>query len=68
MGESKWDILKLLPPAVLPKMIPVEAGAKMDTVLSELEAAEIEFPLITKPDIGERGFLVKKLEPYENKS
>lgn len=62
MGESKWDILKLLPPTVLPKMVPVEAGANMDTVLSELEAAEIEFPLIAKPDIGERGFLVKKIQ------
>ena len=65
MGESKWDILELLPPEIVPKTILVEAGADFDSLLSALEQAGIEFPLIAKPDVGERGFLVKKIENPE---
>ena len=36
MGESKWDILKLLPPEILPKTIPVEAGENFEKVTVDL--------------------------------
>ena len=62
MGESKWDILKLLPPEILPKTLPVEAGADIEQVLIDVKNAGIEYPLIAKPDVGERGFLVKKIQ------
>jgi hypothetical protein len=62
MGESKWDILKLLPKEILPKMVLVEASEGFETVLNKVKNAGIEFPLIAKPDVGERGFLVKKIE------
>lgn len=62
MGESKWDILQLLPPGILPKSIPVQAGADFGTVQEELDKIGISYPLIAKPDVGERGFLVKKIE------
>ena len=62
MGESKWDILKLLPKEIVPKTILVEANDDFEKVLTALQHAEIGFPLIAKPDIGERGFLVKKIE------
>ncbi len=65
MGESKWDILTLLPPEILPKMIPVAAGEDFEKVMAALQQAEIPFPLIAKPDVGERGFLVKKVESLE---
>ena len=62
MGESKWDILQLLPPEIVPKMIFVAAGEDFEKVMFGLEQAGIGFPLIAKPDVGERGFLVKKVE------
>ena len=62
MGESKWDILKLLPPEIVPKTVSIQAEADFEQVLSALDAAKINFPLIAKPDVGERGFLVKKIE------
>jgi hypothetical protein len=65
MGESKWDILELLPPEILPKTIPVQAGEDFVNILTALDRAAIGFPLIAKPDVGERGFLVKKVESPE---
>ncbi len=65
MGESKWDILKLLPQEIVPKTILVEVSDDFEEVLTALESAEIGFPLIAKPDVGERGFLVKKIDNQE---
>jgi len=65
MGESKWDILQLLPPEIVPRMISVNAGEDFEKVIFGLEQARINFPLIAKPDVGERGFLVKKVESPE---
>jgi hypothetical protein len=62
MGESKGYILRLLPPHIVPKTLEVAAGEDFGQVLAALESAGIGFPLIAKPDVGERGFLVKKIE------
>lgn len=61
MGESKFDILQLLPPAILPKTILVRAGESFEQVELARQQAGIGYPLIAKPDVGERGFLVKKI-------
>ncbi|MEO6039271.1 MAG: hypothetical protein ABIQ93_12735, partial [Saprospiraceae bacterium] len=61
MGESKFDILRRIPPEVLPKMLFVSAGTLFESVLYDLQAGGLTFPLIAKPDVGERGFLVKKV-------
>jgi hypothetical protein len=61
MGESKHDILKILPPAVVPKTVFVQPGDDFAGVLQQINAAGIGFPLIAKPDVGERGFLVGKI-------
>ncbi len=37
------------------------ANAPFEQVLAEAQAVNIDFPLIVKPDVGERGFLVKKI-------
>ncbi|MBX2892908.1 MAG: hypothetical protein KF734_18505 [Saprospiraceae bacterium] len=65
MGESKHDILRLLSPEHLPKTILVRGGEAFERVASALEKAGIHYPLIAKPDIGERGFLVKKISSPE---
>lgn len=60
MGESKHDILGLLPEEIVPKTIFVRPGTPFEQVMESLAHAGISFPLIAKPDVGERGFLVKK--------
>lgn len=58
-GESKMDILRLLPPEILPKTLFLEKENRLENLPEKLATAGIRFPLIAKPDIGERGFLVK---------
>lgn len=61
-GESKWSVLQKVPPSLIPKTILVKPGAPFTHTLKRLENAGIKFPLIAKPDIGERGFLVEKID------
>ena len=61
MGESKFDILQRLPGTVLPKMALAQAGMPFEEVLLSLKNLELSYPFIAKPDVGERGFLVKKI-------
>ena len=61
MGESKYDILQRLPAAIRPNMALVNARIPFEQMLSAIRSSGLAFPLIAKPDIGERGFLVKKI-------
>ncbi|HEU5291183.1 MAG TPA: hypothetical protein VFU05_11100 [Cyclobacteriaceae bacterium] len=61
LGESKFDVLKLIPDQYKPKTIFVEHAATKDQVLDLLHQHHIELPVIFKPDIGERGFMVKRI-------
>ena len=67
MGESKINILNRIPSVFLPKTIFIEQGkvSKSD-MLELLLEQQLTYPLIAKPDIGERGFLVEKLESEES--
>jgi hypothetical protein len=65
VGESKWDILRLLPPdAVVPTTL-IEP-APLDDRIAALEAAVRErrwsWPIILKPDVGERGTGVRLVQ------
>jgi hypothetical protein len=57
--ESKWSIFKRLPTHLYPKTIFISEEETFDSVLKKLGSAEINFPLIAKPDRGERGRGVK---------
>jgi hypothetical protein len=59
LGESKSDILKLLPPHIVPPTVLAKPDEKMEDVLLKMQHAGIEFPVVAKPDVGERGFLIK---------
>ena len=61
LGESKHDILQLLPPEIVPKTFLVRGGETFENVVIALKNVGIDYPLIAKPDVGERGFLVKKI-------
>ncbi|MFT5168428.1 MAG: hypothetical protein ACI8P3_003671 [Saprospiraceae bacterium] len=62
LGESKINILNRIPKAIIPKTIFIAIGrANLDYILKAAKDEGICFPLIVKPDIGERGFLVEKI-------
>lgn len=63
-GESKQDILKLIPKEFLPKQLFVHAG-KLPELKSLLEQNDLQFPVIAKPDVGERGSGVEKIYSLE---
>lgn len=58
LGEKKSDIFSQIPSAFIPKTVLIKAG---DWNHAHKEAAQIGYPLIAKPDIGERGRLVEKI-------
>ena len=61
-GESKMDILHKIPAKWIPRTLFISQGEDFEKVLREMKQANIFFPLILKPDVGERGFLVEKID------
>ncbi len=64
-GQPKQDILKLLDEKYLPKSLYFKHNAEFETVKSEIEEKEIGLPFIIKPEVGERGKGVEKIESFE---
>ena len=62
LGESKFDILEKIPAACKPATIRLEPVATLGGVLEKMTQAGITFPVVAKPDVGERGWLVEKIE------
>jgi len=60
-GESKNDVLNLIPHQYKPKAILVKAPTTKEKVLALIKDQRISFPVIFKPDLGERGFMVRKV-------
>lgn len=64
VGESKYDILQQLPRRWVPTTLVVEPGALDDRprgMQSEMSRRGLEFPVILKPDVGQRGFGVRRV-------
>src|SRR6478736_8848816 len=51
MGESKFDVLKLVPDELKPKTLLVKLPATSEQVCQQLMDNELSFPLIFKPDL-----------------
>lgn len=60
LDDKKSDIYKLVNPQYLP--ITIELQNPVDTFLNQMEHAGLSFPVMVKPDIGFKGFLVKKID------
>ncbi len=60
--ESKKDVYDLLPEGSYPRTWHFMPGTSINTVSSAVRDAGITYPLIVKPDIGERGLGVKKVD------
>ena len=64
-SESKYQTLALLPKALIPNSFLVLKSENIKTIPSKLEALHFKYPMIAKPDIGFRGYLVKKINTEE---
>jgi len=66
VNASKYDVLRQIMPAYLPKTLFVNPQQPKQMVTEALKTQEWhKFPLILKPDIGERGHGVKKINISE---
>jgi len=61
MGESKSEVLRMVPEDVKPKTVLINVPATTASVLKQLSEEHLSFPLIFKPDLGERGWMVRKI-------
>lgn len=63
-GESKYDILKSILPEFLPKTVffPNPVAISAADVVIKMQEIHLSFPIILKPDKGERGRGVAKIE------
>lgn len=61
VGESKKSILQKINDNFLPKTIYCNNQYNLQQIVSMLDNHKMEFPLIAKPDVGERGSNVEKL-------
>lgn len=60
-GESKYDVLKKVPQRYTATTILVQSPCTKDRVLKMIDEHNFKLPIIFKPDLGERGFMVKKI-------
>jgi hypothetical protein len=61
IGESKKDIIAIIPPDKHPKTVFFNLPINADIVLMDLQRAGMQYPLIGKPNVGGRGRGVKAL-------
>jgi hypothetical protein len=61
LGESKYGILEKLPAEYKPRTLLIEIPLGMGAILEKIQAERITFPLIAKPNVGERGWKVEKI-------
>lgn len=60
-GESKYDVLKKIPQVYFPRTRLIKQPVSVDQVLQHVKDHGLQLPVIFKPDIGERGFMVKRI-------
>ncbi len=64
-GESKYGILNKIPEHLRPAMAFVPYPASLQDVLQIMHKNKLTFPVISKPDVGERGFKVERVYSEE---
>ncbi len=61
MGESKFDILLKIPKQFIPKSIIIKTPATKSELAEQIREEKLSYPLIFKPDLGERGWMVQRI-------
>lgn len=65
IGSSKHGILSKIPPRYVPKGFLLQPEDSIVSIEDKMTAAGIAYPVILKPDIGERGFHVELINNRE---
>lgn len=65
LGESKFKILSKIPNDLIPKTLYFDPSVTVERIKAEMGHVQLDFPVICKPDIGERGWMVQKVESDE---
>ncbi len=60
-GESKFEVLEKIPSRYVPKTMRLHSSLKSKEVIKVITDEGFSFPLIFKPDLGERGYLVERI-------
>jgi hypothetical protein len=61
LGESKFDVMELIPSQYKPRTVFVKYPTSQQVVLDLFRHHGFQFPVIFKPDLGERGFMVNRI-------
>lgn len=61
-GESKYDVLKKVPGRYTPVTALIKTPCQKHEVMHTIQQQGLRFPVIFKPDLGERGFMVQRIE------
>lgn len=61
LGESKMKIFDVIPDRYKPKTTILDPDISLAEFDLELKGMKLSYPFILKPDIGERGWMVKKI-------
>jgi hypothetical protein len=59
IGSSKKTILDKIPAELVPTGILITNADSIDDILISMREVGLEFPVVVKPDVGERGFKVE---------
>ena len=65
LGESKGRILDLIPSEYKAFTVFIQKGTGFEDLINILNANGLSFPIIAKPDVGERGKSVEKIKSVE---
>jgi hypothetical protein len=63
-GESKFEVLEKVPTECKPISLLMKHPATREQVLAAIKEHGLSFPVVCKPDLGERGWLVRRI--YSN--
>ncbi len=66
LGESKIKIIDQIPSPYKPTTIFVPKSTSFEEILQWVNDSKLNFPLIAKPNVGERGLLVEKITSKED--
>ena len=65
-GESKFEVMENVPIPYKPKTFLVKLPTTQEDVLNLITENDLHFPVIFKPDLGERGWMVKKIRSAQD--
>lgn len=60
-GESKHEVLAMVPEQYKPKTLLIKHPATLAGIQQSMKLNALTYPIVFKPDMGERGFMVRRI-------